>query len=40
MHGISPRAAAGTVAIFDRPENDFDVELEVRKLKLLLESLL
>ena len=29
-----------TVAIFDRPENDFDVELEVRKLKLLIESLL
>ena len=29
-----------TVAIHDRPENDFDVELEVRKLKLLLESLL
>jgi sugar phosphate isomerase/epimerase len=29
-----------SVAIVDRPENDFDVELEVRKLKLLLESLL
>jgi sugar phosphate isomerase/epimerase len=29
-----------TVAIHDRPENEFDVELEVRKLKLLLESLL
>lgn len=26
------------VAIHDRPENDFDIELEVRKLKLLLES--
>lgn len=29
-----------TVAIHDRPDNTFDVELEVRKLKLLLESLL
>lgn len=29
-----------TVSIFDRPENTFDVEVEVRKLKLLLESLL
>jgi sugar phosphate isomerase/epimerase len=29
-----------TVAILDRPENDFEAELEVRKLKLLLESLL
>jgi sugar phosphate isomerase/epimerase len=29
-----------TVAILDRPENAFDIELEVRKLKLLLESLL
>ena len=29
-----------TVAIVDRPENEFDVEQEVRKLKLLLESLL
>ena len=29
-----------TVAIDDRPDNPFDVEVEVRKLKLLLESLL
>jgi sugar phosphate isomerase/epimerase len=29
-----------TVAIHDRPENTFDIEVEVRKLKLLLESLL
>lgn len=29
-----------TVSILDRPDNPFDVELEVRKLKLLLESLL
>jgi sugar phosphate isomerase/epimerase len=29
-----------TVAIHDRPDNSFDIELEVRKLKLLLESLL
>ncbi len=29
-----------TVAIHDRPDNTFDIELEVRKLKLLLESLL
>jgi sugar phosphate isomerase/epimerase len=29
-----------TVAIHDRPDNPFDIELEVRKLKLLLESLL
>ena len=29
-----------TVSILDRPENPFDVEVEVRKLKLLLESLL
>ena len=29
-----------TVAILDRPENDFDREVEVRKLKLLLETLL
>mgnify|MGYP001116484591 CR=1 FL=1 len=29
-----------TVAIIDRPDNPFDREVEVRKLKLLLESLL
>jgi sugar phosphate isomerase/epimerase len=29
-----------TVSILDAPENPFDVEVEVRKLKLLLESLL
>lgn len=29
-----------TVSIHDRPDNPFDIELEVRKLKLLLESLL
>jgi sugar phosphate isomerase/epimerase len=29
-----------TVAIIDRPENPFDREVEVRKLKLLLETLL
>lgn len=29
-----------SVAIHDAPENPFDVELEVRKLKLLLESLI
>jgi sugar phosphate isomerase/epimerase len=29
-----------TVSIFDRPDNTFDGEVEVRKLKLLLESLL
>ena len=29
-----------TVSILDRPDNAFDVEVEVRKLKLLLESLL
>lgn len=29
-----------TVAIFDRPENDFDREVEVRKLRLLLETML
>jgi sugar phosphate isomerase/epimerase len=29
-----------TVSILDQPENPFDVEVEVRKLKLLLESLL
>jgi sugar phosphate isomerase/epimerase len=29
-----------TVAILDRPENPFDREVEVRKLKLLLETLL
>ena len=29
-----------TVSILDRPDNPFDVEVEVRKLKLLLESLL
>lgn len=29
-----------TVSILDRPDNPFDVELEVRKLKLLLESLI
>jgi sugar phosphate isomerase/epimerase len=29
-----------TVAIHDRPDNPFDIDLEVRKLKLLLESLL
>jgi sugar phosphate isomerase/epimerase len=29
-----------TVAILDRPENDFEIEVEVRKLKLLLESLI
>lgn len=29
-----------TVALFDEPEPPFDVEIEVRKLKLLLESLL
>jgi len=29
-----------TVTILDRPENDFDREVEVRKLKLLLETLL
>jgi sugar phosphate isomerase/epimerase len=29
-----------TVAILDRPENKFDREVEVRKLKLLLETLL
>ena len=29
-----------TIAIHDRPENPFDVEVEVRKLKLLLESLI
>lgn len=29
-----------TVAIFDRPENQFDREVEVRKLRLLLETLL
>jgi sugar phosphate isomerase/epimerase len=29
-----------TVAIHDAPDNPFDVEVEVRKLKLLLESLL
>ncbi len=28
------------VAIHDRPDNAFDIELEVRKLKLLLESLI
>lgn len=29
-----------TVAILDRPDNDFDREVEVRKLRLLLETLL
>jgi sugar phosphate isomerase/epimerase len=29
-----------TVSILDRPDNPFDIEVEVRKLKLLLESLL
>jgi hypothetical protein len=29
-----------TVAIIDRPENPFDREVEVRKLKLLLETLI
>jgi sugar phosphate isomerase/epimerase len=29
-----------TVSILDRPNNPFDIEVEVRKLKLLLESLL
>ncbi|MHC5540642.1 sugar phosphate isomerase/epimerase family protein, partial [Singulisphaera rosea] len=29
-----------TVSILDLPDNTFDVEVEVRKLKLLLESLL
>jgi sugar phosphate isomerase/epimerase len=29
-----------TVAILDRPDNPFDTEVEVRKLKLLLESLI
>ena len=29
-----------TIAILDRPDNPFDVEVEVRKLKLLLESLI
>jgi sugar phosphate isomerase/epimerase len=29
-----------TVAIVDRPDNPFDTEVEVRKLKLLLESLI
>ena len=29
-----------TVAIIDRPENNFDREVEVRKLKLLLETLI
>jgi sugar phosphate isomerase/epimerase len=29
-----------TISILDRPDNVFDVEVEVRKLKLLLESLL
>jgi hypothetical protein len=28
------------VAILDRPDNDFDREVEVRKLRLLLETLL
>jgi sugar phosphate isomerase/epimerase len=29
-----------TISIFDQPDNPFEVEVEVRKLKLLLESLL
>jgi sugar phosphate isomerase/epimerase len=29
-----------TVSILDRPDNPFDIEVEVRKLKLLLESLI
>ncbi len=29
-----------TVSIIDRPENPFDREVEVRKLKLLLETLI
>jgi sugar phosphate isomerase/epimerase len=29
-----------TVSILDRPDNQFDIEVEVRKLKLLLESLI
>jgi sugar phosphate isomerase/epimerase len=29
-----------TISILDQPENGFEVEVEVRKLKLLLESLL
>ena len=29
-----------TVAIIDRPDNPFDREVEVRKLKLLLETLI
>jgi sugar phosphate isomerase/epimerase len=29
-----------TVSILDQPDNPFDVEVEVRKLKLLLESLI
>jgi sugar phosphate isomerase/epimerase len=29
-----------TVSILDRPDNTFDIEVEVRKLKLLLESLI
>ncbi|GIW86032.1 MAG: hypothetical protein KatS3mg108_0356 [Isosphaeraceae bacterium] len=33
-------ARALTVSILDQPDNPFDVELEVRKLKLLLESLI
>ena len=29
-----------TVAIIDRPDNGFDREVELRKLKLLLETLI